>query len=338
MLENFRFSPPLKFFLAPSEPIYLPAYKGSALRGGFGAAFKRTVCLTRLDNTTCAGCLLQEVCPYSYIFETPRINHAGIWRASYDPHPFIIEPPYETRQQYQPGEQLVFNLILIGKGMDYLPYFILSFRTLGRIGLGRGKGRYSLVQVVSSNSLQGKREKQIYDGVSNAITSEWETRSFADIAEEAQGLDRHRLTLRFLTPTRIKYRGKLTSQIDFEIFTRNLLRRLSWLAEVHCGEKWELEWRKLLSKANERVKTINSHLRWYGWQRYSRRQNTRIAMGGFIGEITFEGELAEFLPFIKLGEYLHIGGGTVYGLGKYRITMQGGKYEHSYAGENTEGD
>jgi len=42
-------------------------------------------------------------------------------------------------------------------------------------------------------------------------------------------------------------------------------------------------------------------------------------MGGFLGEITFEGELTEFLPFLKLGEYLHIGKGTVYGLGKYEI-------------------
>ena len=45
----------------------------------------------------------------------------------------------------------------------------------------------------------------------------------------------------------------------------------------------------------------------------------KLKMGGFLGEITFEGDLAEFLPFLKLGEYLHIGKGTVYGLGKYEI-------------------
>jgi len=32
-----------------------------------------------------------------------------------------------------------------------------------------------------------------------------------------------------------------------------------------------------------------------------------------------EGEFAEFMPFIKLGELLHMGKGTVYGLGKYEI-------------------
>ena len=42
-------------------------------------------------------------------------------------------------------------------------------------------------------------------------------------------------------------------------------------------------------------------------------------MGCFMGDITFEGELAEFLPFLRLGEYLHVGKGTVYGLGEYEI-------------------
>ncbi|MCE8429907.1 MAG: CRISPR system precrRNA processing endoribonuclease RAMP protein Cas6 [Candidatus Methanoperedens sp.] len=45
----------------------------------------------------------------------------------------------------------------------------------------------------------------------------------------------------------------------------------------------------------------------------------KLKMGGFLGEITFEGDLNEFMPFLKLGEYLHIGKGTVFGLGKYEI-------------------
>jgi hypothetical protein len=32
-----------------------------------------------------------------------------------------------------------------------------------------------------------------------------------------------------------------------------------------------------------------------------------------------EGKFAEFMPVITLGELLHMGKGTVYGLGKYEI-------------------
>ncbi|VVB97205.1 CRISPR-associated endoribonuclease Cas6 [uncultured archaeon] len=119
----------------------------------------------------------------------------------------------------------------------------------------------------------------------------------------------------------IYYKSKLArvaKEINFEILVRNLLRRLSWISEVHCGEKWELDWKGLIERA-KKVKIVSSDLKWKELERYSERQETRMKMGGLLGEITFEGELAEFMPFIKLGEYLHIGKGTVFGLGKYQI-------------------
>lgn len=44
-----------------------------------------------------------------------------------------------------------------------------------------------------------------------------------------------------------------------------------------------------------------------------------VPMSGFIGTIRFEGEVGPFLPFISLGEYLHIGDHTAFGYGHYRI-------------------
>ncbi len=64
---------------------------------------------------------------------------------------------------------------------------------------------------------------------------------------------------------------------------------------------------------------MRSDLKWHDWERFSERQGTKLKMGGFLGEITFEGDLAEFIPFLVLGEYLHIGKGTVLGLGKYEL-------------------
>ena len=43
-----------------------------------------------------------------------------------------------------------------------------------------------------------------------------------------------------------------------------------------------------------------------------------MKMGGFVGEITFEGDIEPFMPILKAGEVLHVGKGTGFGLGKYK--------------------
>ena len=54
------------------------------------------------------------------------------------PHPFILLPPLEDDRVDEPGERLEFGLTLIGKAIDFLPYFIYTFEELGNMGLGSG--------------------------------------------------------------------------------------------------------------------------------------------------------------------------------------------------------
>jgi hypothetical protein len=42
-----------------------------------------------------------------------------------------------------------------------------------------------------------------------------------------------------------------------------------------------------------------------------------MKLGGFVGEVEYRGELREFVPLLKLGEQIHLGKGTGFGLGKY---------------------
>jgi hypothetical protein len=134
------------FSLEAKDTILLPSYKGSTLRGGFGNAFRRVVCA--LKKNDCLDCLLKEKCVYSYVFETPPPRDTKIMRKYKSaPHPFIIEPPPEKRHAYTQGERITFGLTLIGKAIDYLPYFIYTFDELGKVGLGKGRGKYFLDRV-----------------------------------------------------------------------------------------------------------------------------------------------------------------------------------------------
>ena len=122
-----------RFYCQALVPLFLPTYKGSALRGGFGNVFKQVVCIEK--NQDCLRCMLRAKCSYSFIFETPPLGETGK-NTNYFPHPFIIEPPLTPQQNYQPDEEFAFNLLLIGRAIEYLPYFVYTFDELGRKGLG----------------------------------------------------------------------------------------------------------------------------------------------------------------------------------------------------------
>lgn len=294
------------FTLAMLEPVKLPEYIGSTLRGGFGHAFKKVVCTFK--GRQCDDCLLKHRCVYAYVFETlPPEDTAVMRKYRRAPHPFVIEPSMEGRQCYAPGEPLEFGLVLIGKGIEYLPYFIYAFEELGNMGIGKGKGKYSLKQVRCGTEV-------VYDGAARTMKSA----GVATTAETPPEQAADSLTLRFITPTRIVRNEKLVDTPTFQDIFRTLLRRLSLLSYFHCGQELQADYKGLIERSGN-IKSIASSLKWHDWERYSTRQDERMTLGGFLGEMTFEGDLAEFIPFFIAGEMVHVGKGTGFGLGGYEI-------------------
>lgn len=315
VINHFKLAQ-FKFFLIVQDRIRLPAYKGSTFRGGFGHAFKKIVCVSR--EKICESCMLKQKCAYSYIFETPPPSDTKIMRKyPYAPHPFVITPPLEEEREYNQGDTLCFGLTLIGKSVEFLPYFIYTFDELGQIGIGRGRGKYKLVEVKGKkNHTEGE---VIYSSSDKILRQNIKSVGLEDILNSFSNPSLpDLLTINFITPTRLKFEGRLSGTLEFHILIRNMLRRISLLSYFHCGEEMNLDFKSLIEKSYE-VKVKKSNLQWFDWERYSNRQETKMMMGGFKGPITFEGEFGTFLPFLLLGEYIHVGKGTSFGLGKYQI-------------------
>ncbi|CCO07696.1 CRISPR system precrRNA processing endoribonuclease RAMP protein Cas6 [Desulforamulus hydrothermalis] len=319
MLERFKLVKYEVVLKAGADGLVLPPYKGSTLRGGFGSAFQRIACAQR--NNICKNCLLKTSCPYVYIFETtPAPGGQALRNYESIPRPFILEPPLDTKTHYAAGEQLTFNLILVGKAIEYLPYFIVSFKELGRYGMGKGRKEFALQEIRTVNPLTGQTEA-IYAEPDYLIKPHKFEITGADF--KATEFSRSgKLTINYKTMTRLKFADEYVERIEFHILIRNLLRRISSLAYFHHNWEIEADFASLIEKASK-VKIIQDNTRWVDWERYSSRQDSRINLGGVVGEVTYQGDIEEFLPLILLGQYIHVGKAAVFGMGWYEV--QGGE-------------
>ena len=304
-----------RFNLEAIEPLRLPPFKGSALRGGFGHTFKRIVCQQGCQQVCQSG----NACPYGYIFETSPPDGTKVLRRIQNvPVPFVIEPPLTKKSDYQPGERLNFDLILVGEAIDYFPYFLVTFRELGFTGLGQTRGKYALSQVINLHPLNQDR-LTVYRAAEELVQDKVLTLTWDDVQAQAATLPADRLALTFLTPTRLKQQQKWVHKgPPFQALIRILLGRISSLSNFHCRQQLALDFRGLIDRAAD-VDIIEADTRWIDWSRFSGRQKQRINLGGLAGSVTYKGKLADYLPFLVLGSFIHVGKGTVFGNGHYQI-------------------
>ncbi|MEW6215691.1 MAG: CRISPR system precrRNA processing endoribonuclease RAMP protein Cas6 [Nitrospirota bacterium] len=297
--------------LRAGDLIHLPPYKGSALRGVFGYTLKRIVCV--IKKSRCNDCMLRLKCVYSSIMETPiPEDHPDYGKYRNAPHPYIIIPPLTRRRIFHPDDSIFFDIVLIGKANEYLPYFIYTFTEMGKIGIGKERGKFDVTSVEALH-LDGTKT-EIFNG-NTGILKRAENKMDYSLFEKAEISDE--ITISFETPVRIKANDRLSSDIPFNLLIRRLSERAFLLSHLHCGA--EMDDFEEFVKGSETIQTIRNKLRWVDWERYSTKQQTKMKFGGLVGEITYKGDFQKYLPLLRLGEHIHVGKATTFGLGKYRI-------------------
>jgi hypothetical protein len=307
-----------RFRLVPREPLELPPVnKGAVIRGGFGSAFRRLVCIDlRLD---CAACELRYTCPYTKVFN-PFVP-PGADRLSKNqniPRPFIVKPPLETKTRYLPGEPLRFDFVVVGEARHYLPYFIVAFRELAQGGFGVNRARCELSAIAAVG--QNGSEIPVYEGKEGVVrppqdtlTWQWGMTHAVDTPEVRE------VTLHFLTPTTVKADGEVVSAPEFHHVIKRLRDRVNALSYFYCGEALDVDFKEIGQQA-EAVKIVVVRSRWIDRSRRTRKGEQQ-SLSGFVGEVTYRGNLEPFLPLLRLGEYIHVGKNAPFGNGWYQIKI-----------------
>lgn len=304
------------------EDSHLPLYEGSMLRGAFGDIFKRICCTGRL-GTSCSECPLVHTCAYAYIFETSPQEDATYFSSNKQvPRPYIFEPPDKGKTDYAAGETFTFRFILIGNARKFIPYFIYSFHELGKVGITSRKHKFFLDSIYVLNELEGKRE-QVFSGTENLVYNVDYPVTLEQIqrrAEEMGNMDS--LSLRFITPLRLKCRNQLQfNTVPLSCLLQNLSIKIQMLNIFHCQGQFSESLRDLVKEAQE-IEPVSQDLRWRRVERYSFRRQQPDTLSGLVGTISYKahkGDPARYLPLLILGQFVHVGSKTVFGLGKYVV-------------------
>lgn len=299
------------------EHMILSEFKGSMLRGGFGHAFKRICCASR--ERTCDGCLIGQSCPYAYVFETAPPEGAEHMAAHYKiPHPYIFEPPLDDKIMYDTGGLLDFHLILIGKGIDYLPYFIFAIRELGEIGITVRRHKFELVSIHAVDCLTNE-ETLVYSSSDNIVHAQKVSLTGLALMSEVKRYNPHQLALNFLTPTRVKYQGRYCfNEIPMAAIIQNLTLRLNALSYFHGSGIWDDSLKSLKELALD-IAITKSYIKKRDVLRYSNRQGQKDSLSGIVGKVSYKGNFEHLLPVLSLGQFIHVGSDAVFGCGKYEI-------------------
>jgi hypothetical protein len=218
-----------RFEFQARQPIRLPDYSGSMLRGAFGHALRQLACMTRQKD--CAGCPLIGSCPYPAIFAPPPPVTHRLQKFSQIPAPYVIEPPAWGSRVLAAGETLTFHQVLIGRALQELPLIILAWRRALARGVGAGDGTADLVRVVHCGEAG---DEEIHRPEVGTITAHAPLISLAGQTDNSMT---SAATLRFDTPLRLQQNGRALppEKLQARTLLMALARRASLLAEFHAG-------------------------------------------------------------------------------------------------------
>lgn len=289
-------------------PLQFPPYAGSMLRGAFGHAL---LALSPLPHTEGQPCALHNTCPYCQLFAAPPLPGHSLQKFSHMPQPYVIEPPTGGAQRLQPGQTFGFGLVLIGKALDMLPTVLQAWQRALRAGLGRNHIPCTLVDVHDENGMQRLSDKR--EQLSNLNA----TLPLAPVPGT-------QATLHFHTPLRLQVQGKpvRAAQLTARDLLVALARRHQLLCDVHLGAAAAQHDFAALSAQAATITLRGDGLRWFDWGRYSQRQQQEMQLGGLLGSVQLQGDLAPFAQLLHQGQWLHVGKNATMGLGGYRLAAQ----------------
>jgi len=230
------------------------------------------------------------------------------------PRPFVFRAMHLDGLTFASGTRFHFDLNLFDTETPAIAYLVLTFAQLAREGLGSGRRKVELTSVTQLSG-QGNPAATVYENGSMTVHQEMPPLELSLApAEEPVA----RLRIRFVTPTELKSGQRIAPTPEFGILAGRVRDRISTLRELYGGGPLGIDFRAFGERANA-VRMTRCEIRNVDVTRRSSRTGQVHPIGGFVGEADYEGDLAEFVPYLKAAKWTGVGRQTVWGKGEIAV-------------------
>lgn len=303
----------LEFVWEAVEPVELPPFVESTLRGGMGRALRERACLTGAED--CEGCALLSECTYGRLWETrPRADDELPARFRTPPPPYMIARLSGGEGgRMNPGDRMRVQVKLMGAARSLVSDWVLAARDAGRSGFGRGRGVLELSEVTAMSRLGAPKVLYLvpHGFLNPQRLPQWwvEPRVTTETGPA-------RVRLRFESPTELK--GLRRNHFDPGVLTGRLLERLELLSihHEHRRPRWDIQRRRA---DTEQCQVLATALEPVRWQRVSSAQGRRVPMQGLRGHVEIANVSPELVALWSTAQDIHVGKKTAFGLGRIKL-------------------
>ncbi len=305
-----------KFLCEALEHIQLDAQPGTAIRG---ALYHALIGLFS-PNAPIPGVPLDPV--RALLADEDENNPRGRDL----PRAFAVEPP-PPHTSISTQQRFSFGVTLFGSAEVLMPYLFRALPEMGKLGIGKGRGRFKLIQIYEVSPLNDTSRVIMHH--QRVVDRPRLTINHRRVLEELSMRRTDEVTLRFLTPMRLIEAGSLVRTPKLGPLLRRLLERAQALAEhfnpsdeeVASRMIWKDEWQRIgdLGDQIDQSGLLLDATHWADIRSYSQAKGRSTPIGGFSGQARWRINSPEILAWLLWGQSLHVGKNAAKGDGYFNV-------------------
>lgn len=277
----------LKFSVQALEDYKVRSFIGSQIRGSIGKAMVDLFCPKK--DPVCGCCTLQNDCIYSNVFKPVR-RHPEFTTS---PAPFVIGVDEPYRKTIKKKELLCFCITLFGERITYARQIIRTAEAVFQSGEQEFNRNFFLKSVESVLD-----DRELWKE-GRGIEAAMQAALWTDICEKKDFKEEKDMHILIEWKTPLLTKNEEHRKWSFGEFMDAVFYRTASMIDLYESEDIEF------------VLPYGILFRKPYIEMLSFEEKNKMIM-------ECRGRMARYMPYIRLGEILHLGKKTTYGFGEYR--------------------